>query len=146
MKRSLYSGACIALLFLHTAFSFPTQPSHGFGFHRRGTFGGVVFTKKELKDRMAGNLYQASPLGSKFLRSLASPTTISCIVFSGVVLHCCSELKKSWGESIATVKQSWGETNAIVKKSWGESTATVKERWGETNAIVKKRWGESTAT
>jgi hypothetical protein len=122
MKLSIYRGACVALAFLHTAFSFPTQPNHGFGFHRRGSVAGLVVARAQ-KENFFCKLSRNHPWLVEIFRSFASPTTLFCIGMPGVVLHC-------WGKSSTVVEKRWGESNSIVEKRWGESNAIAENRFG----------------
>jgi hypothetical protein len=104
------SRAFIALIILHTAFSFPTKPNHGFGFHRRGPVAVVVIASTQ-KELFSCKFAQKHPCCVEFLKSLSSPTLLSCYVVSGVALRTLGKVTDRWGESTAAVKEKWGETN-----------------------------------
>ena len=115
MKPWMWSRAFIALIILHTALSFPTQPNHGFGFHRRGprgTFAGIVLARKQ-KEIFMCRVAQDNSWNIQILKSL---TTTVCCVSVCVVVH----------RSLGKVTDGKGE-------SVGKVTATINERWGETN-------------
>ncbi len=107
------SRAFIALIILHTALSFPTQRNHGFGFHRRGPRGtaGVVIARTQKEDSIC-EFAKHHPWAVEFLKSLASPTTISCAIVSGVVLRSLDKVTDRMGESNKTVTKRWEESNA----------------------------------
>ena len=116
MKPWMWSRAFIALIILHTALSFPTQPNHGFGFHRRGprgTFAGIVLARKQ-KEIFMCRFAQDNSWNIPILKSL---TTAVCCVSVCVVVH----------RSLGKVTDGKGESVDKV-------TATINERWGETNA------------
>ena len=118
MKSWMWSRAFIALIILHTALSFPTQPNHGFGFHRRGprgTFAGIVLARKQ-KEIFMCRVAQDNSWNIQILKSL---TTTVCCVSVCLVVH------RSLGESVSKVTERRGE-----------SVDKVTERWGETNARI----------
>jgi hypothetical protein len=116
MKPWIFSRGFIALIILHTALSFPAQPNHGFGFHRRGprgTFAGIVLARKQ-KETIC-SLAQENARTNRILKSVSSSPFLRCAMVCGVVLHSVGKVTHRLGESV------------------GEVNATVKDRWGETN-------------
>ncbi len=128
MKPWMFSLAFIALIILHTALSFPAQPNHGFGFHRRGprgTYAGILLARKQ-KETIC-RAAQENACANRILKSVTSSTFLRCAMVCGVVLHSVGKVTHRLGESVGKVTDRLGESVDKVN-------TTVKERWGETNA------------
>ena len=126
MKPWMWSRAFIALIILHTALSFPTQPNHGFGFHRRGprgTFAGIVLARKQ-KEIFMCRVAQDNSWNIQILKSLT--TAVCCFSVCAVVHRSLGKVTDRLGESVGKVTERWGESVDKVN-------ATINERWGETN-------------
>jgi hypothetical protein len=133
MKPWIFSRAFIALIILHTALSFPAQPNHGFGFHRRGprrTFAGIVLARKQ-KETIC-RVAQENARTNRILISVACTATVCCVMVCGVVLQSVGKVTDGLGESV-------GKVTEILGGSVDKVNATVNARWSETNA----RWGET---
>ncbi len=128
MKPWIDSRVFIALIILHTTLSFPTQPNHGFGFHRRGprgTFAGIVLARKQ-KETIC-RVAQENAWTNRILKSVTSSTFLRCVMVCVVVLHSVGTVTHRLGKSVGKVTDRLGE-------SVDKFSTTVHERWGETNA------------
>jgi hypothetical protein len=107
----------MALLLFHSASTFPTQPNHGFGFHRRGTFGGIVFIKKKSIQRKNGrNLASRESIGRQIsqIACNAHYDFLHCGFWSGPSLleRVHRDRKEKLGRVHRGGARKVGETNA----------------------------------